>query len=55
MKKALLSTLVIFLVGFISAESMAQEEKALYNDMSVYPISLCQPDVSKEPSGEEWT
>jgi gliding motility associated protien GldN len=39
MKKALLSTLVIFLVGFISAESMAQEEKGQYNDMSVYPIS----------------
>jgi hypothetical protein len=38
MKKALLSALVLFLVGFISAESIAQEEKALYNDMSVYPI-----------------
>lgn len=38
MKKTLLSALILFLVGFISVESIAQEEKALYNDMSVYPI-----------------
>jgi gliding motility associated protien GldN len=38
MKKTLLSALILFLVGFVSVESIAQEEKALYNDMSVYPI-----------------
>lgn len=38
MKKTLLSALIIFLVGFISADSFAQEEKAIYNEMSVYPI-----------------
>lgn len=38
MKKTLLSALILFLVGFISVESFAQEEKALHNDMSVYPI-----------------
>jgi len=38
MKKTLLSALILFLVGFISVESFAQEEKALYNEMSVYPI-----------------
>jgi gliding motility associated protien GldN len=38
MKKTLLSALIIFLVGFISIDSIAQEEKAAYNEMSVYPI-----------------
>ncbi len=38
MKKTLLSALVLLMVGFISVDSYAQEEKALYNDMSVYPI-----------------
>lgn len=38
MKKTLLSALIIFLVGFISADSFAQEDKAIYNEMSVYPI-----------------
>lgn len=38
MKKTLLSALILFLVGFVSVESFAQEEKALYNEMSVYPI-----------------
>ena len=38
MKKALISTLILFLVGFISLESSAQEEKATVNEHSVYPI-----------------
>jgi len=38
MKKTLLSALVLLMVGLISVDSYAQEEKALYNDMSVYPI-----------------
>jgi gliding motility associated protien GldN len=38
MKKALLSALVLLMVGFISVDSFAQEEKALYNENSVYPI-----------------
>lgn len=38
MKKTLLSALIIFLVGFISADSFAQEDKEIYNEMSVYPI-----------------
>jgi len=38
MKKTLLSALILILVGFISVESNAQEEKALHNEKSVYPI-----------------
>ncbi len=38
MKKTLLSALIIFLVVFISADSFAQEDKEIYNEMSVYPI-----------------
>jgi len=38
MKKALISTLILFLVGFISLESSAQEERLTYNENSVYPI-----------------
>jgi gliding motility associated protien GldN len=38
MKKTLLSVLIIFLVVFISADSFAQEDKEIYNEMSVYPI-----------------
>lgn len=38
MKKALISALILFLVGFISLESSAQEERATENEHSVYPI-----------------
>lgn len=38
MKKALISTLILFLVGFMSLESSAQEERLTYNENSVYPI-----------------
>lgn len=38
MKKALLSILILFLIGFISIESSAQEEKPVANENSVYPI-----------------
>lgn len=38
MKKALISTLILFLVGIISFGSYAQEEKLTYNEHSVYPI-----------------
>jgi hypothetical protein len=38
MKKTLLSALILFFVSFISVDSFAQEEKALYNENSVYPI-----------------
>jgi len=38
MKKALKSTLFLFLVVFLAFESMAQEERVTYNENSVYPI-----------------
>jgi gliding motility associated protien GldN len=38
MKKALLSILILFLIGFISIESFAQEEGLTSNENSVYPI-----------------
>ncbi len=38
MKKATLSILILFLVGFVSSESSAQEDKLTYNENSVYPI-----------------
>lgn len=38
MKKALLSILILFLIGFISIESSAQEERLVANENSVYPI-----------------
>lgn len=38
MKKALISTLILFLVGIISFGSYAQEEQLTYNEHSVYPI-----------------
>ena len=40
MKKALISTLILFLVGVISFESFAQEEQLTYNEHSVYPIDF---------------
>ncbi|MCK5468927.1 MAG: gliding motility protein GldN, partial [Cyclobacteriaceae bacterium] len=38
MEKSLFSILILFLVGFISLESSAQEERLTYNEHSVYPI-----------------
>lgn len=38
MKKSLLSILILFLIGFISIESSAQEERLVANENSVYPI-----------------
>jgi gliding motility associated protien GldN len=38
MKKALSSILILFLIGFISIESFAQEEGLTSNENSVYPI-----------------
>lgn len=38
MKKSLLSILILFLIGFISIESTAQEERLVANENSVYPI-----------------
>jgi len=38
MKKALIGSLILFLVGFVSFETLAQEEKLTYNEHSVYPI-----------------
>ncbi len=38
MKKSLLSILILFLIGFISIEASAQEEKLVANENSVYPI-----------------
>lgn len=38
MKKALISTLILFLIGIVSFESFAQEERLTYNEHSVYPI-----------------
>lgn len=38
MKKALLSILILFLIGFISIDASAQEEKLAANEHSVYPI-----------------
>jgi gliding motility associated protien GldN len=38
MKKALLSILILFLIGVISIESFAQEEGLTSNENSVYPI-----------------
>ena len=38
MKKALIGSLILFLVGFVSFETVAQEEKLTYNEHSVYPI-----------------
>lgn len=38
MKKALFRIFILFLIGFISIESSAQEEKSVANENSVYPI-----------------
>lgn len=38
MKKALFSILILFLIGCITVESSAQEERSVANEHSVYPI-----------------
>lgn len=38
MNKASISILILLLIGFVSSETSAQEEKLTYNENSVYPI-----------------
>lgn len=47
MKKILFGIIILVTAGFSSTDTWAQEEKALYNEMSVYPIAYANQMFKK--------